>query len=367
MMGRIAIRFEKRERLAPWMRAAVPVICVLLALICCAAIIAIQGFDPVKVYIRLLQGGFGSGSRISESVLQGIPLMLCGLGVAMALKMSVNNIGAEGQFAIGAFCATGIVLFCPGIPSRLVLPLGMLAGFAGGAVWAMLAVAPRAFLGVNETIVTLMFNYVALYFVDYWCYGPWRDSAGSNMPYTAVFPEHAKLSTLFGTRVHTGLIMAMTAAVLIYLFYQKTARGYQMRVIGANARAARYAGMNIISNILLVMLMSGGLAGLAGSTYVTGVVYRLQPNLPNGAGYTAIIIAYLAKFNPFIVLLIAVLFGGLTQGGYSMQIIGVSPRVVTMMQGAILFFVLGGEIFLRNRLVIKRTGTEVSGEAPEQA
>ncbi|MEG1547697.1 MAG: ABC transporter permease [Clostridia bacterium] len=356
---RIGLRLEKRDSVSILVRVAVPVICILAAFMCCAVIIGLQGFNPLEVYARLIKGAYGTAYSISESVLQGIPLMLCGLGVSMAFKMSINNIGAEGQYAMGAFAATAVALFCPWIPKPLVLPAIMIAGFIGGAIWGMLAVAPRAFMGVNETIVTLMFNYIALYWVDYWCYGPWRDSSGSNMPYTKVFPEYAQLPTLWDTRIHIGLIIAVIAAALIYMFYRFTVRGYQMRVIGTNVKAARYAGMNINANIMLVMLLSGGLAGLAGSSYVSGVVYRLQPNLPNGVGYTAIIIAYLAKFNPFLVLVVAVLFGGLTQGGYSVQIMGVSSRVVTMIQGGILFFVLAGEIFIRNRLVLIRTSNEV--------
>ena len=159
------------------------------------------------------------------------------------------------------------------------------------------------------------------------------------MPYTKIFPEQTHLRTFAGTRIHTVIILAIIAAILVRFFYQKTTRGYQVRVIGSNAKAAHYAGMNIRLNILLIMLFSGGLSGLAGATYVTGVVHRLQPNLAAGAGYTAIIIAYLAKFNPYLVLLVALLFGGLNQGGYSVQVIGVLP-IVTMVQGAILLFVM---------------------------
>lgn len=330
----------------------VTVLSIFAALLFCALFITAQGFDPIAVYSRLFRGGFGSWEIFSESVLQSIPLMLCGLGTAMSLKMSISNIGAEGQFLIGALCTSWIALFAHQLPSSVFLLVALLFGFLGGALWSVLATAPRAFLNVNETIVTLMFNYIALYLVDYFCYGPWRDSAGSNMPYTEIFPANTHLKTFGETRIHSGILIALVAAILIQLFYKYTSRGYQVCVIGANQAAARYAGMNLKYNILLIMFLSGGLAGLAGGTYVTGVVHRLQPNLAGGAGYTTIIIAYLAKFNPFAVLIIAILFGGLNQGGYSAQVMGFSYRIVTFIQGAILLFVLAGEIFTRRNLRI---------------
>lgn len=350
------IRFEKRESIPPYLRVLVPVVCVLLAFLFCGFIIRLQGFRFIEVYRKLFSSAFGSLSNLADSTLHSIVLMLTGLGVAMALKMSVNNIGAEGQYMMGAFAATGAALFMPKLPEALVLPCAMLFGFIGGALWGIISVLPRSLFGVNETIVTLMFNYVAIYFVNYWCYGPWRDAAGSNMPYTAIFPDYAKLRTLGNTSIHSGIFIAFLAAILIYLFYKHTVSGYEMRVIGNNQLAARYAGIDINKNILLVMLISGGLAGLAGATYVTGVTYRLQPEIANGYGYTAITIAYLARFNPFLVLLVSLLFGGLNKGGYSLQILGISNRTVLMIQGFILFFVLAGEIMINNRIVISRIG-----------
>lgn len=348
----LKIRLEAREHVSTIRILLVTVISVCAALFFCALFILAQGFSPIAVYLRLFNGGFGSWEIFSETVLQGIPLMLCGLGTAMSLKMSINNIGAEGQFLIGALSTSWVALYGQQLPSGLIVVVALVFGFLGGAIWSTLATAPRAFLNVNETIVTLMFNYIALYLVDYFCYGPWRDSAGSNMPYTEIFPSNTHLKTFAGTRVHSGILIAIVAAVLIQLFYKYTSRGYQVRVLGANQTAARYAGMNLKFNILLIMFLSGGLAGLAGGSYATGVVHRLQPNLAGGVGYTAIIIAYLAKFNPLAVLIIAILFGGLNQGGYSAQVMGFSYRIVTFIQGAILLFVLAGEIFTRKNIRI---------------
>lgn len=356
--ARWSLRFEKREAPSWLIRVLNPIICIVLAFICCGIIVAAQGFEPLAVYGRLMKNAFGSSFSLLESILQAIPLIFCGLGVSIAFRMSLNNIGAEGQYAMGAFAATGVALFCPALPDNLVIPCMILAGFAAGAVWAAVSVVPRVAWGVSETIVTLMLNYIALLFVNYWCYGPWRDRTGNNMPYSPIIPETAQFQTFGSSRLHTGLILAVGMAILVYLFYRYTTRGFQMRVIGCNPVAARYAGLKVKGNMLLAMALSGGLAGLAGVTQIGGVVFRLEPDLPNGAGYTAIVIAYLSGFNPFVILLVSILFGGLTQGGFSLQIMGISSKIVTMIQGAILLFVLGGEIFIRNRLVLVKKSAE---------
>ncbi len=359
------IRFEKREKLHPALRLAIPIGSVLLALLFCGIMMAALGFNPFTAYAKLFKGGFGSLRNLSESVMLSIPLMFCALGVSISFKMSLNNIGAEGQYMMGVMAATGVALYCPWIPTALIIPAMFIAGFLAGGIWAMIAVAPKAFWGVNETIITLMFNYVALLFCDFLLYGAWRDTSPetTGLPYSKMFPPTARLAYLGNTRVSWAVFIAIIAAVVIFLFFSKTTRGYQVRVIGANRRASEYAGMDIVKNIFLVMLFSGGLAGLAGVSQVAGVVGRMQPAMAAGDGYTAITIAYLCKFNPFLALIVALLFGGLNQGGFSVQIMGVPVQIVTTIQGLILFFVLGGEIFARNKLVFTKTKTaKAAGE-----
>lgn len=355
------LRFEKRTDPPVWLRILIPVICVAIAFFICGIIVLTQGFNPFSVYMRLLKNAFGSSYSFRESILQGIALMFCSLGVSIAFRMSLNNIGAEGQYAMGAFAAAGVALFAVRLPDMLIIPAMFLAGFLGGAFWAVLAIIPKVTMGVNETIVTLMFNYIALLFVNYWCYGPWRDSGGNNMPYSPIIPEAAHFPTFGDSRLHIGLVVAVVLAVLLFFFYRNTSIGYQMRVIGTNIRTANYVGYPVKAEILLAMFLSGGLAGLAGVCQIGGVVFRLQPELPNGAGYTGIIIAYLAHFNPFAIILVSILFGGLTQGGFSLQIMGVSVKIVSMIQGAILLCILGGEVFTRNRLVIMRRNRAKEG------
>lgn len=349
---RYSFRFDKRAEAAWYIKVLNPVICILLALLFCAIIVALEGHNPLQVYQKMFKNAFGTTFSALESMLQGIPLIFCSLGVSVALKMSISNIGAEGQYAFGAFAATAVALYAPFIPEGLVLPAMLVCGFLAGALWAVITILPKVFLNVNETIVTLMSNYIALLFVDYWCYGPWRDRGGNNYPYSPIIPEYARLATFGDSRLHTGLIIGVGVALIIYVFFKYTTSGYQMRVIGDNAAAAKYAGINVKKSILLAMLLSGGIAGLAGVVQIGGVTWRLQPNISNGAGYTAIIIAYLSRLNPFAIILVSVLFGGLIQGGLSLQIMGISSKIVTMIQGVILLFVLGGEVFIHHKLIL---------------
>ncbi len=365
MKTRYKLRFEKREKLRQIDQVIVPIVCILVAFLLCGIALQAKGHGMLEVYARLLRGGFGSWGKTAASVLQAIPLMLCGLGVAVSLKMSVINIGGEGQFAMGAFAASGAALFLyPYMPGGLLLVVAVAVGFVAGALWGVIGILPKTYLGINETIITLLLNYIALLWIDYLCYGPWRDKENANMPYSRTFVEDARLGTFGDTGIHIGLILAIVAAILIFLLYRYTVRGYHMRVIGANIKSAAYAGLDIKKNLLFSMIVAGGLAGLAGATYVTGVVYRLQPDIANNAGYTAITIAFLARFNPFAVLLVSVLFGALNQGSYSIQILGLSSSVGTMIQGAIFLCVLGGEIFLRNRLVLMRVESSGPKDKP---
>lgn len=352
------LRFEKRDSFSMYQRILVVIFSILLALLACAVMMWAMGYNPIAAYKKLFIGSFGTKYGISESILQAIPLMLCALGISISYKMSINNIGAEGQYTMGAFAATGIALFARDLPKETVLPMMFILGFIAGMIWAVIAVIPKAFWDVSEIIITLMFNYIAMLWVDHWVYGAWRDVKGSNLPFTETFPEYARLTTYFNTRVNSGLIVAIIAAILIYFFFSRTNLGYQIRVIGSCPKAAHYAGMNVKKNILFVMALSGGLAGLAGVTQVAGPVGLLTPKIAQGAGYTAIIIAYLSKFNPFVVLISSILFGGLLQGGYSIQLLNIPSQIVTMIQGAILLFVLGGEIFTRKKLTIRKIELE---------
>lgn len=347
------IRFERRVATSRSAAALVPLASVGLALLCGALVLALAGQRPLAVYGAMLNGALGSWGGLAETLVKTIPLILAGLGVSVAFRMLLWNIGAEGQLHLGAIAAAGTALYLlPAAPAALLIPAMLLAGFIGGALWALIPGLLRAYLHVNEIITSLMLNYVAILLAEYLVYGPWRDPQGFGFPGTPALPDAAWLPRLAGTRVHLGLLVGLAAAALLFVILRGTGWGYEIRVIGENQRAARYAGIDIARNILLVMALSGGLAGLAGVGEVAGIAHQLQRNLSPGYGYTAIIVAWLARLNPFAVALVAFLFAGLLVGGDQLQIsMGLPAAIAPMLQGTILFFVLGGEILAHYRVV----------------
>lgn len=325
---------------APWW---VPIASVLLSLIFCGCFIALNGMNPLVIYTKMLKGAFGSGYGISETLVKAIPLLLCGLGVSVAYRISVWNIGAEGQFAAGAMSAAAVTIYWPGLPGAWMIPVMLLAGLAGGAVWGLLTAIPRAYFHVNELITSLMLNYVALLLMDYFVFGPWKDPKGMNFPGTPMLTPAQQLLTLGGTRLHLGLVYGLIAVVFYALFVNYSRWGYELRLLGSNPAAAEYAGIRVKKHIIAVMLISGALAGLAGMCEVSGVTQRLMYGISPGYGYTAIIVAWLAKLNPWGLIVSSVLFGGLIVGGYSVQTIGLPASMSLMLQGSILFFLIAGE------------------------
>ena len=352
-----SLRLQKRSDVPAYLHILLPVLGVVAALVFCAAVILIMGGNPLDAYSRLVKGAFGNGQKIATTLTKAIPLMLCGLCVAVAFKMRIMTIGAEGQMTIGCLAASGVALFMP-MEGPLKLVVMVLAGFLAGGLWAVLSILPKVYLGVSEVIVTLLMNYVAILFSEYFSYGPWRDPNGDNMPFSAPFEANAKLPDVFGSGVHAGILIALVAAVVLYFVLKRTVWGYELKVIGESQSAARYAGMNIRRNILITMLISGGLAGLAGMCEVSGTVGILKTGISNDAGYTAIIIAYLSKFNPLVVVAVSILFGGLQAGSYSMQLAGLPVQLVPLLQGAILLFVLAAEYLAHYKIVRVKKGKE---------
>jgi simple sugar transport system permease protein len=345
------VKLEKRLAPSSTMTFLVPTVSVVLALLFCAVFLALTGRHPLDLYIAMFGGALGSSYGLAETAVKAIPLALCGLGISLAFRMQLWNIGAEGQFYMGAFAATWLPLTYPDLPAWLMLPGMVLLGLAFGALWALVPAFLRVRWQVNEIITTLMLNYVGILWVDYFVYGPWKDPRGFNFPLTAEFPPAALLPTLGASRIHVGLLFALIIAALFIVIFRNSRWGYEIKVIGASEPAARYAGMDIKRNMYIVMLLSGAVCGLAGMAEVSGIAGRLQPGLSPGYGYTAIIVAWLAKLNPVGILLVSVLFGALQVGGYLVQTFGVPASVAAMIQGAILFFVLGGEILTNYRIV----------------
>jgi len=367
----VGVKIERRLTPSRALSYLVPLGSLLLALLFGAVILWLAGADPWETYRAMILGAFGSTYALSETIVKAIPLMLCGLGVSVAFLMRFWNIGAEGQLAMGGFAAAGVALFLPqrfpSIPSWALLAVMFIAGFLAGALWGLLPALLKAHLRVNEIIITLMMNYIAILWIEYLFYGPWKDPQGYGFPGSAPFPKTAWLPRWPGMRVHLGLLFAIIAAVFIWIILLRTRWGYEIRVIGENPRAAVYAGINLRRNIILIMILSGGLAGIAGMSEVAGISHRLQKGLTVGYGFTSIIVAWLARLNPWGVLLVAVLMAGLLVGGDQIQItMGLHAAVAQILQGALLFFMLGGTLLTQYRIKLIRkpargVGTSLAG------
>ncbi|AIQ11867.1 ABC transporter permease [Paenibacillus durus] len=341
------LEFDSSRIRTPWWT---PILSVALALVLCAIFIYANGMSPLTVYSKMVKGAFGTSYGITETLVKAIPLLLCGLGIAVAYRISVWNIGAEGQLIVGAIAATAVTIYFPNLSGFWSILLMLIFGVAAGALWGLLTAIPKTHFGVNELITSLMLNYVALLALDYVTFGPWKDPQGFNMPGSPVFTDAQSLPVLGATRLHIGLIFALVAVVIYYLMIRFTRWGYELRLIGANPNAARYAGIHINRHIIIVMLISGGLAGLAGMAEVSGVSHKLMQGISPGYGYTAIIVAWLAKLNPLGLVVTSVLFGGLIVGGFSVQTIGLPSSISEMLQGAILFFLIAGDMVTRFRI-----------------
>lgn len=334
-----------------------PAIAVLLSLAVGWLFLVFQGYNPAMVYQAMLEGAFGSGYSISETLVKAIPIMLAALAASLSFRVKLWNIGGEGQIYLGAFAATGLALWFPQSPAWVLLPAMFAASFLAGAVWSFIPGCLRAFWGVNETITTLMFNYIGIIWVDYLIFGPWKDPK-SNFPLSPRLTENSYLPVLGDTRIHLGLAAAIVLAVLLWWLIRYSRWGYEVRVMGESQESARYAGISIVKSILIVMVISGGIAGIAGMTEVTGVTHRLQHGLSPGYGYTGLIVAWLARLNPLAVVLVSFLFGGLLVGGFSAQSVGAPYSLVSVLQGLILFFLLGADFFVERYLDYTRKKRE---------
>jgi simple sugar transport system permease protein len=289
------------------------------------------------------------------------PILLTGLACSVAFRMKLWNIGAEGQFIMGAWGASAIVLFpilAPGTSPWIFIPTMMVAAMAAGAAWGFIPGWLKAKFNVNEIITTLMMNYIAISWVNFWVFAVWSEGGfqmSPEFPAGAWLPRllsYAKAFPLFrGLTTHLGFLFGVIAAIILWFMVYRSRWGYEIRLIGDNPKAATYAGINIARNTILVMMLSGALAGLGGMSEVTGVVHRLQTSpIAAGYGFTGIIVAWLAKLNPIAIIFVSILFGALLLAGREIQPSGV-PK---MIQGIILVCLIASDFFLRYRIRIVR-------------
>jgi simple sugar transport system permease protein len=321
-------------------RAAVTLLSIFTAFLCAAVVVRASGADVLQAYSGLFAGMFGSTQALADTCVSATPYLLTGLAVAFGFQLGLFNIGAEGQFHMGAICAVTVGFAVSGIPGWLHPVLCMAAGFAGGFLWGLVPGYLKARLGAHEVINTIMMNHIALQFVDYMVKQVIRDPEAT-VDRTPFILQTARLPGLLGPdfRLHSGFLLALcAAAVLAWLLY-KTVFGFSVRTIGANPNAARYAGFRVMRCTILVMALSGGLAGLAGAIEVLGLQHTLPASFSIGYGYEAIAVAFLARSNPLGVIPAAFLWGGLQNGAGLMQVrAGVSIDMVHVLQALILLF-----------------------------
>ena len=333
----------------------VQVAALLLGLIAGAGLIGISGANPIVAYQAVFLGAFGSVFNFLETLVKATPILLAGLGVAVAFRCSVWNIGAEGQLKMGALAATalGIAFVGSGIPGIVTIPLLLLAGFVAGGAWGAVAGWLKVRMNVNEIISTIMLNFIAAFFVNYMITGPLRESTGGGVLLTKEIVETARLprflsDVFLGSRLHLGFFIAIVAAVLVYVFLRHTIPGYQIRAVGANPDAAQLGGINVSKSIVIALIISGGLAGIGGMSEVAGLHYRLIEGFSPNYGATGIVVALLGRLHPLGVVLASVLFGGLIIGTDAMtRAVEVPGSIVFVLQGLIILFALAGEMLAR--------------------
>ncbi|TFG82840.1 MAG: ABC transporter permease [Spirochaetales bacterium] len=359
----MSFAFEKRKTVSKTAIVAVPIISFIVSLVLTGILLVAFGADPFSTFAAMFKGAFGSGRALTETLVKAIPLMLTGLGVALAFKLKFWNIGAEGQLTLAGVAASWVAIYwSPWLPEPLLLPTLILVGCAAGALWAGVPALLKTRLKVDETLVTLMLNYVAILISQFLYYGPWRDPKGFGFPGTQMFPREAWFPRIAG-RAHIGLYLALVAAAVLWFVLNRTRWGFELKVIGNSPRAARYQGISVERNILLAVLLSGALCGLAGVGEVAGISRRLQQGLSLGYGYTAIIVAWMAQLNPIAIPFVAILMGGLLVGGDQVQMVmGLPSSMGLLMQGMMLFPMLAGSLFTEYRIK-KITGTQARESA----
>ncbi len=339
----------------------VPLLAIITALAIGAIIILATGANVFKAYGGLFRGAFGDWTALANTLVEATPFIFAGLAVALGFKCGLFNIGAEGQLAIGSMFAAVAGYSITGLPIYIHLPLALIIGALGGALWGAIPGFLRAKTGAHEVITTIMLNYIAIRLTDYLIKGPFRDPV-SSAPQTPAIQQSAELPYLFGVdyRLHAGFILAIALAFGVWWLLNKTTIGFEIRTVGSNPDAAQYAGMSITRNFVLAMSLSGALAGLAGVSQVLGLQHTLKSSFTAGYGFDSIAVALLARSNPLAVIPAALFWGALRQGAGLMQTEAhISKDLINIIQGLVIAFIAADQI-VRWLYRIKKTG---SGQA----
>ncbi len=334
---------EKRDQTTPLSTFLGIVVAIIIACVISALLILTSGSDISVAISSLYRGAFGSMNAFKETLVQSTPLLMISLAIVVAFRGRVWNIGAEGQFFAGAIAAAWVSMNYADLPRPLLLFLILLAAAIAGGIWGILPGVLKAYWGVSEIIVTVMMNYIIKYVLSYLLSNAWTD-VGDFFMQSPRFAESTWLPTFFNSRLHLGFFLALFLSVFIYILIDKTPFGYALRSIGDNPTAARYKGINIKLIVVLAMVISGAIAGLAGGAELNGLNHRLRLDISNNYGFTAILVALLGRLNPFGVIIASIAFGALVNGSTAMQIFADVPvALVFCVQGIVLFCVLAIE------------------------
>jgi len=349
------IRLEARPVPSPLMGVLSPLIALLITVVAGAILFLALGKDPGGALSVFLVEPFHGVRALTELGLKATPLILCALGLALCYRSNVWNIGAEGQFLLGAITGGGLALWVTashvGMSRWVFFPLVIVAGAAGGAAWAAIVAFLRDRFNANEILVSLMLVYIANLFLSYLVFGPWKDPMGFNFPQTMSFAAQTELPRIVrGMRLHWGFVVSLLASLVMWLFVFRTYRGMQLQVGGPAPAAARYAGFSSRAALWTALLVSGGLAGVAGAFEVTGPMGQLTPHVSNGYGFTAIIVAFVGRLHPLGCVLGSVLLSMFLIGGELAQSrVGLPSALTGVFQGVLLLSLLGCDTLIHYR------------------
>jgi ABC-type uncharacterized transport system permease subunit len=354
----IKINSTDRYDITPLRSLMTNIFSLLAALVVIGILFLIAGANPVFAITEIFSGSFGSLYGFKETITKAIPLILIGTGLTLAFRAKFWNIGAEGQLLMGAIFATWTGLtFGETLPSFIMVPLIFFAGFVGGALWGIIPAILKIKYAINEVISTLMLNYICAEFLTLLIVGPWKGKQRFGFPGTDNFPDSVILGIIPGSRIHYAtLILAVICAIVLCVVIYKTRFGYEARVVGENPDAGKYAGINFLKTTLILMAVSGGLAGVAGVGEIAGIHHYLgyPESVSSGYGFTAIIVAWLAKLNPIYTIISGIFFAGILVGGDAIQIsLGLPAATVEIVNGTLLFFLIMGDYFLNHKITVR--------------
>lgn len=341
------------------LEAGITVLAILLAVFTGAVIMALFGYDPLQAYLALLKGAFGTIPAFTSTLTKSVPIMLTGLAVATAFKCGVFNIGAEGQLLMGALFAGIAGIYVTFLPTVLHVLLTLAAAIFGGMLWAFIPAVLKQKFRVNVVIGTIMFNYIAEYFVQYMILNPMKADGAATA--TNALQETAMLPKLMSAPnvLNLGYVIAVLAAVLMHYLFRHTTGGYEMRAVGINPTASRWNGIPVEKNTFLALVISGALAGLAGGIEVSGSLGKVIVGASSGYGFNGIPVALIAHNNPLVIILSSLLLAAMRTGSMLMQTsAGVSKNVVDMVQGLIIVFLCTEYVF---RYYIKKIAQKKQG------